>query len=341
MVYFAIILQFIINIILKQRLKINLRGGKMSKKTILVAVGLIVVVLGVFSITKFTGNKNDDSKETIAVSHELGETSVIKNPQKVVVFDYGILDSLDTLGIEVTGLPKSSIPSFLDKYKDEKYVDLGTLQEPDMEKMYEIKPDLIIIGARQAKFYDELNKIAPTIHLGVDNTDYMGSFTNNMNTLGKLFGKEKEISKELKNIEANIKKVNDKAKTSGVNALITLANDGTFSVYGEGSRFGIIHKEFGVEAVDKTIEASTHGQKASFEYVVEKNPDYIFVVDRGAIVGGQTSAKELFENELVKKTDAYKNGKIVYLNPEIWYTSNGGFNSTQKMIDEVGSALEK
>ena len=31
----------------------------------------------------------------------------------------------------------------------------------------------------------------------------------------------------------------------------------------QGFRFGIIHKEFGIEAVDKTIESSTHGQKAS------------------------------------------------------------------------------
>lgn len=313
----------------------------MSKKTIFIAVGLIVIILGIFSITKFTGNKDGDSKETIAISHKLGETNVVKNPEKVVVFDYGILDALDTLGVKVTGLPKSSLPSFLDKYKDETYTDLGTLQEPDMEKIYEIKPDLIIISGRQEKLYEELKKLAPTVYLGVDNTDYMGSFTNNMNTLGKIFDKEEQVSKELKTIEENVKKLNEKAKASNANALITLANDGAFSVYGEGSRFGIIHKEFGIEAIDKTIEAATHGQKASFEYVVEKNPNYIFVVDRGAIVGGQTSAKELFENELIKKTDAYKNNRIVYLDPEVWYTSNGGFKSTQKMVEEIGSALEK
>ncbi|GJM75014.1 hypothetical protein HMSSN036_72300 [Paenibacillus macerans] len=56
------------------------------------------------------------------------------------------------------------------------------------------------------------------------------------------------------------------------------------SAYGPGSRFGLIHDVFGVPAVDDTIEASTHGQSISFEYVAEKNPDYLFVVDRDAVV---------------------------------------------------------
>ena len=310
----------------------------MSKKTIISMIVIIAVIFGIYGVTKFAGNGVSADGEKIKITHQLGETEVPKNPSRVIVFDYGIADALNTLDVEIIGLPKSSLPSLLSKYEDGKYENVGSLKEPDMEKVYELKPDLIIMSGRLESYYEELNKIAPTIYLGVDNTDYLGSFKKNMETLGQIFDKEKEVKTQVAKVEEAIGKVNEKAE--GVNALIALVNDNAFSVYGEGSRFGIIHKEFGIEAVDKTIESSTHGQKASFEYILDKNPDYLFVIDRAAVTGGNTSAKEMFDNEIIKKTDAYKNGNIVYLDADVWYTISGGIESTQKMVDEVLEALK-
>ena len=310
----------------------------MSKKTIISMIVIIAVIFGIYGVTKFAGNGVSADGEKIKITHQLGETEVPKNPSRVIVFDYGIADALNTLDVEIIGLPKSNLPSLLSKYEDGKYENVGSLKEPDMEKVYELKPDLIIMSGRLESYYEELNKIAPTIYLGVDNTDYLGSFKKNMETLGQIFDKEKEVKTQVAKVEEAIGKVNEKAE--GVNALIALANDNAFSVYGEGSRFGIIHKEFGIEAVDKTIESSTHGQKASFEYILDKNPDYLFVIDRAAVTGGNTSAKEMFDNEIIKKTDAYKNGNIVYLDADVWYTISGGIESTQKMVDEVLEALK-
>ena len=310
----------------------------MSKKTIISMIVIIAVIFGIYGVTKFAGNGVSADGEKIKITHQLGETEVPKNPSRVIVFDYGIADALNTLDVEIAGLPKSSLPSLLSKYEDGKYENVGSLKEPDMEKVYELKPDLIIMSGRLESYYEELNKIAPTIYLGVDNTDYLGSFKKNMETLGQIFDKEKEVKTQVAKVEEAIGKVNEKAE--GVNALIALANDNAFSVYGEGSRFGIIHKEFGIEAVDKTIESSTHGQKASFEYILDKNPDYLFVIDRAAVTGGNTSAKEMFDNEIIKKTDAYKNGNIVYLDADVWYTISGGIESTQKMVEEVLEALK-
>ena len=126
----------------------------------------------------------------------------------------------------------------------------------------------------------------------------------------------------------------------GVNALITLTNEGGVSAYGAVSRFGIIHNSFGFLEADSNLEASTHGNKVSFEYIADLNPDYIFVVDRGAVVGGEGTAKSTMDNELINSTDAAKNGNIVYLDAALWYTATGGFTSTLKMIDEVSSAIQ-
>lgn len=313
----------------------------MKNKSIIIAIVLVLLIAAGVTIPKFIGESNESVSEQITITHESGETLVNTNPKRVVVFDYGILDSLDVLGIQgIVGVVQYGLPDYLSKYAGEGYSAIGTLKEPDMEGIFALKPDLIIITGRQADYYEELNKIAPAINLEMDNSDYLGSFKNNMNTLAQIFGKEKEVNSKIEDIEKSISELNAKVTEKNINGLITLANDGAFSVYGQDSRFGIIHKEFGVTPVDTAIEGSTHGQKASFEYVVEKNPEYLFVVDRAAIAGGNTSAKELFDNELIAKTNAYKNDKIVYLDPVIWYTSVGGFTSTEKMVEEIDAAIK-
>lgn len=97
---------------------------------------------------------------------------------------------------------------------------------------------------------------------------------------------------------------------------------------------------FGFPPVDPDIKTSTHGDPVSFEYIVEKDPDYLFVIDRGAVVGGESSAKQVVENELVKKTKAYKEGHIVYLDPSYWYLSGGGLVSVEEMVKEIGAAIQ-
>ena len=154
----------------------------MSKKTIISMIVIIAVIFGIYGVTKFAGNGVSADGEKIKITHKLGETEVPKNPSRVIVFDYGIADALNTLDVEIIGLPKSSLPSLLSKYEDGKYENVGSLKEPDMEKVYELKPDLIIMSGRLESYYEELNKIAPTIYLGVDNTDYLGSFKKNMET---------------------------------------------------------------------------------------------------------------------------------------------------------------
>ncbi len=332
--------------IINDKLDKYIRGEfKMSKK-------LLFAVLAAMTLTVATGcgqnteahdiNTEVVATETVTVTHKLGETEVVKNPKNVVVFELGILDALAALDVEVTGVPLSgSLPEHLSQYQDENvYTNVGSLKELDMEAIYGLEPELIIIGGRQADYYEELSEIAPTIQLAVDNTDYMASFKSNMDYVGQIFGKEAEVAEKINAVEEKVEALKEKVTEMDVTGLIALANDGEFSVYGAGSRFGIIHDTFGIKPVDETIDnTTTHGQKASFEYVVEQNPDYLFVVDRGAVTGGASSAQELFSNELMKTTDAYQNDNIVYLDASVWYTAGGGITSTEQMVDEVATGV--
>ncbi|MET7038970.1 siderophore ABC transporter substrate-binding protein [Clostridium botulinum] len=314
----------------------------MNKKVWTIVGILIVFIVGGTLFLKPKENKKEEaSNADIKITHKLGEATLKKNPKKVVVFDYGTLDSLDKMGIEIKGLPKSNIPSYLSKYKDDKYVDVGTLFEPNFEKLNEIKPDVIFISARQSKVYEELNKIAPTIQLNTENGKYMESVKSNLEKLGKVFDKEDFVKDEIKKLDDSVKYINKKASESGKKALVILANDGALSAYGKGSRFGLIHEELGFPFSDEHIDTAVHGQKISFEYVVEKNPDYIFVVDRGAVVqGGHKSVNKILENDLIKTTKAYKNNKIISLNPELWYISSGGIVSTTEMLKEIKDSIK-
>lgn len=309
---------------------------------LLVAISFVLIAAGCGTDTANTTPEasGSASEEKIELTHKLGDVAISKNPKNVVVFDFGILDSLDKMGVEVSGVPQTNIPSYLSKYEDSKYENVGSLKEPDFEKISELSPDLIIISARQAEMYEEFTEIAPTLYVEIDYANYMDSFKGNMNTLAQIFEKEELVEEELAAIDEKITAVNEKVSATEATGLIVLANEGNISAYGPSSRFGIIHDVFGLKAADENIEVSTHGQNVSFEYIAEENPDYLFVIDRNAAVGGQTSGQELIENDLVKNTNAYKNDQIVYLSPDYWYLSGGGLVSVVEMVNEIEGSIK-
>lgn len=316
-------------------------NNKISSKKIVLIVGIIALIIVAIVITFFQKDTSIKSGNTITISHVLGETVVGLNPEKVVVFDFGVLDTLDLLGENVTGVAtSSSFPEHLIKYTDDTYTKVGGLKEPDFEKISEIQPDVIFISGRQTSHYEALSDIAPTISLAVDSKRYLDSFKENMQILGAIFEKEQEIESELLKIDEKINTLVSKIETDNLvtDSLIVMTNDGELKVYGEESRFGIIHQNLGFNAVTGDIEDSTHGQTVSYEFLVEKNPEFIFAIDRTVIAGGET--KEMFNNALLENTKAIKNNRVITLDPKVWYLASGGIVSTNIMIDEVMSAIQ-
>ena len=95
---------------------------------------------------------------------------------------------------------------------------------------------------------------------------------------------------------------------AGKTAIVGLITSGSYNVLGNDGRCSMIGREIGFEniGVDANIDTSTHGNEASFEFIVEKNPEYLFVMDRDAAIGadGAQLAKEIVENELVMDLDS-------------------------------------
>ncbi len=302
------------------------------------------------SSTAKTEASSSDTKSTeqaieqeITISHSKGETTVKTNPKKVVVFDMGALDTINKLGVDAEfALPVSSVPSYITGY--ENATNAGSLKEPDLETIYNFTPDVIFISGRQENFYDELNKIAPTIYVGLDYNNYMEDLKTNVTNIGKIFNKEDLALEEYNKLETKINDAKEKTKNIEDKALVILTNGGKLSAYGSGSRFGFIHDVLGFKQADENMykegeKPSTHGNEASFEYISQINPDILFVVDRDAVVGGDGNASSTINNDLVNGTNAAKNNKIIMLDPEVWYIAGGGLESVNIMIDETMSAL--
>lgn len=281
------------------------------------------------------------SAETVTISHALGDTVVPRNPATVVVFDYSALDTLDQLGIPVVAVPQETLPPFLEKYRGEGIENAGSLFEPDYEKINQLQPDLIIAGERTAAVYAELSELAPTIVVTVDRANLLESYKAQITNLGVIFGKEAVVAERLAAIDAAVTAVQEAAAASGKNALIVMTSGGAVTAFGPGSRFGMIHDLLGVTPVVEDIEAATHGDAISFEFILEHNPDILFVIDRDTAIGQGTEAAEaVLDNDLMRQTKAWMNDDIVYLDGTRWYLANTGLSTFADMVAEVAAALQ-
>ncbi|GAA1057784.1 iron ABC transporter substrate-binding protein [Agromyces luteolus] len=280
-----------------------------------------------------------DAATEITVEHAQGETVVPANPETVIVFDIASLDTLDALGVEVAGVPKDNLPDYLDAYADDDVLNAGTLFEPDYEAVNAAAPDLIIVANRSAEALPELSKIAPTIDLSLDWTDYLTSFEENVETLGEIFAKEDEAAEALAEIDDKIAEAQDATADAGT-GLIVLTSGGEITAFGPGSRFGWLHDELGLAPVIEDVEAATHGDPVSNEFILEANPDWLFVVDRDAAIGeGGAAAEQVLDNEVVAGTTAWSEDQVVYLDAQAWYVVMSGLTAVNTMVDEVIEGL--
>lgn len=301
------------------------------------------------------------------------------DPQRIAILDLASLDIIDNLGIgdRVVGTVTTSI-DYLTKYPENKnLVNLGNVKTADMEAVMECEPDIIFIGGRLSTSYDALSEIAPVVLLETATEDGLfKTIQENAATIATIFGLEDEVSTLMNGFSTRIEKLHEIA--SGKNAIVGMCTNGGFNVLGDTGRCSIIGAEIGFKNIGTTFASSgtvkrgppkgdagagvppgkpanaapapqampspTHGNEVSFEFVVKADPEYMFIMDRDAAIGtnGAKLAKQIVENELIKSTNVYKSGKIVYLeHSSIWYTAEGGITAFDYMLKDLESVLLK
>ena len=296
-----------------------------------------------------SGPQNKERPESVTIislnaSKEETELEVPYDPQRIAILDMASLDILDALGVgdRVVGTADTSL-EYLQNYINDDISSLGTIKEADLEAVMACEPDVIFIGGRLASSYDALSEIAPVVYLATDTElGVVESVRRNAMTIASMFGLEDKVDELMAGFNSRIAALAE--FSAGKTAIIGLVTSGSFNVLGNDRRCSMIGREIGFENIGAAadIDTSTHGNEASFEFIVEKDPDYIFVMDRDAAIGtdGAQLAQEIMENELVMGTDAYKNGHLVYLaHPAVWYTAEGGITALDLMLKDLESSL--
>ena len=283
------------------------------------------------------------AEELLTIEHSQGQTQVQKLPKTVAVLDWSTLDTMAALGVEAQGVPSSNVlPPMLDQYAGAHFVRVGTLFEPDYEALQNLKPDLIILGRRASGQYQEVSKYGPTLDLTPNPSDMLGSVVRHTEILGQIFDREAQAAELTAKLQASVKELQTLSADKGT-GLTLLTSGGKMSAFGIGTRFGMIHDVFGVKPAVADLKVGRHGQSVSYEFLLEANPDWLFVMDRDAAIGREgVAAQKMMDNELVQATEAGAKDQIVYLEPVGWYLlDNSGLRVMQDNVDRLLDVFSK
>ena len=295
------------------------------------------------TISSLTDSREDEEKGETVVFEDV---TLEKMPERIITLDYGFLDTLDALGVEgivgiAAGGGKGNMPEHLkEKYVTDGVADVGTLKQIDFEAVAAAEPDVIFISGRQTPFYEELKEITPNVvFIGSDNENYIDAVYETVDLAAQIFDKE-EKGEELKaSLQEKVDAVKEKA-AGYENALVAMYNDKKISGFDNGadSRFAYVYNDFGFTPATTDIEASSHGSDFSYESILSVDPEVLLIIDRTA--SDVETIKADIENDIIKKTRAYKEGKIVYLDGVNWYFSSNGVTTEAEKLDEILEELK-
>ena len=277
----------------------------------------------------------------VTVETAQGPVTLPETPAKVAALDLGVADMMMALGVTPAAVPDKLYLDHLQPLA-QAAVPAGTLQEPDLEKLAALGPDLIVVANRSAVKKDAVAQVAPAIDMTVDGADLIGQAKARLAALAALFGRQAEGEALAAALDGKLAALADAGRDKGT-ALVVLTNGPKMSAYGEGSRFGWIYEVTGLPQVEATLKSeANHGDAVSHEFIAQANPDWLFVLDRGAAIGAdEPSARATLDNELVRRTSAWKNGHVVYLPADNVYLAPGGYTALSETLDALTAALSE
>lgn len=270
----------------------------------------------------------------------LSTASVAQTEQRIATFDLGSLDTLDALGLsdQVVGVPKSSLPNYLEQYAAKAYTDIGGLRSPDMDAISKSEPSLILYTGRQGDWEDELGDIAPLLNTSLQGDDYLAAFDVNVRELASRLDAESEAEEALEILHTEIESQRE-ALSNAPRTLVVTHNGGNLML----NQHPVVHGVLEVDTLEMpdSVTSETRGTRTftplSSEAIGEIDPDFVLVIDRSAAIGDEPADADSLRKTL---SDAgAQDAQVVMLTPALWYLSGGGLQSLRLQIEEVSAAL--
>ncbi|WP_134724704.1 siderophore ABC transporter substrate-binding protein [Paracoccus luteus] len=277
----------------------------------------------------------------VTIPTALGDSTVPAAPARIAVLDVGAIDTLKALGVTPAAVPEKL---FLDHLQDAApdAAKVGTVSEPNLEALAGAGPDLIVVANRTATKRDAVAQVAPTIDMTVDGAQLIADTKARLAGFATLYGKDAEGEALARALDDKLAAVAAAGQGKGT-ALVVLTNGTKMSAYGPGSRFGWVHDITGMAPAAPKLDAkANHGDAISHEFIAQTNPDWLFVIDRGAAIGSDVqSAQATLDSELVKGTKAWTQGHVVYLPSDNVYLAAGGYTALTEILDSLETALKQ
>lgn len=278
-----------------------------------------------------------DGAFPVTITHMKGELTLNEKPQRIAVLDVKFLDQMLAVGEKPAGSViaggNTDFPEYLGDQPSDVQV-LGTRDEPNLEAIVALDPDLIIMTDFQEKQYESVSKIAPTLVL-----DFYEDWRDTLATVAKITDKQDEAEKvrtayeeKVAGLKANLsEKMGDETV-----ALIRPRKEG-IRVHGiEHRTGGILYQDLGLK-----MPALVEGIKddTSVEISMEKVPD--IGADRYFVLSDELFAAEaeaMLSNPVWKSLDAVKNNRTYDVNSTLWIAYYGPL-AINLIVDQASEVL--
>lgn len=220
------------------------------------------------------------------VKHVMGETEIPAQPKRVVALDQSFVDAVLTLETDVVGFTsyrtmKEKLPEYLAPVLGhaKEATSVGTLEQPSLERIVALKPDLIISAKiRHEALYEKLSQIAPTVF-----SETTGAiWKDNLKLVGEALGKEDLAEQKIKEYQDRAAKIGESIKAKDGElptvSVARFAGEPTVRLYVENSYSGLVLKDVGfTRPEDQPTVTDTIMVPISQENISQLDAEHIFV----------------------------------------------------------------
>ena len=267
------------------------------------------------------------------VRHALGETCVPNQPQRVITLSVPSLGNAIALGVKpiATIVYFDEPPPYLAEHLDSIQI-LGKEEQPNLEKIVALKPDLIIgIKYSTEAIYSQLSQIAPTVADDWEGyPSWRGHFDFVANVLGRTDLAQQVWSRyyqRLQSLKIALEKNQQSPEVSFVHTCC-----GTIDLDLKNSFNGSILADAGLRRPPAQAAPVDGGiVKLSEERLMDIDGDVLFVAADGT-EAAQTIT-ELKQNPLWQKLRAVQNDRVYSVNYPTW--RGGNPLAADEVIDDL------
>lgn len=295
-------------------------------------LSLILVVAGASACASNEGDRASQEGDR-TVEHAMGSTDVPERANRVVVLDTGELDDATALGIKPIGAVTTDVDDAFIGYLDDQtegIESVGTINEPNLEKIAQLDPDLILSSkVRHEKLYDQLSKIAPTVF-----TETVGqTWKENFELHGEALGRTEQAAALIEGYEREAVEVGEQAEPGSVVSYVRFL-PGQTRLYSDKSFVGVILSDIGA-TVPETAQGADTFVELSAENLGLADTDQVITSTFGP--QGDTDQGALTNGPLWRGLDAVKEHRVSTVDDDL--VSGIGIQAATALLDDLKKAL--